>query len=203
VGEGAQPGQFGQEGPLASTGPTPGTLPNSASFSLKEVLASVASSRPASTRLSSFSSHFVRARMRFAISGVAICRRLFSARSISRSWPLLASIACKVLASSSGRTLGLGLTAPAKRARISDLYIDPLGLGEPTRRAGEVRCLPGVDHRYRDPSFAGRDGRSNRAFLAAAGFQNYQLGACALKPAEQGADTLLIVGDGEELALSR
>ena len=61
---------------LARIGPTPGTLLRSASFSLKVVLASMASSRSPSVRESSFPSHSTCARMRFLSALGAIWRRL-------------------------------------------------------------------------------------------------------------------------------
>ena len=48
----------------------------------------------------------------------AMMRRFFAATSMPESWRLRVRMACKGRASSPGMTLGLGPTAPAKRARI-------------------------------------------------------------------------------------
>lgn len=120
MGERAQLGHPGQSRVLAKTGPTPGTLlKKSASFSPKAGLLSIAASRSRSVLESSFWSHLMWSLMRLATGLGAEDRRLFSAAIIPSSCLRRATMACKARISPSGRGLGAGRTASAKRARIN------------------------------------------------------------------------------------
>src|SRR3954469_25108639 len=115
-----QLGQLSARRVLARTGPTPGTLLSSSSFSRQMALARIVSSRSESVLSSSFSSHRTCASIRFLTGLLAIApRRFFSAVSISTIWRLRARIAENSRVSSSGMALGVGRTASAKWARTS------------------------------------------------------------------------------------
>src|SRR3954470_19625449 len=115
-----QLGQLSARRVLARTGPTPGTLLSSSSFSRQMALARIVSSRSESVLSSSFSSHRMCASIRFLTGLLAVApRRFFSAVIISTIWRLLARIAANSRASCSGIGLGSGRIASPKRARIS------------------------------------------------------------------------------------
>src|SRR3954467_12633012 len=115
-----QLGQLSARRVLARTGPTPGTLLSSSSFSRQMALARIVSARAESVLSSSFSSHRTCASIHFLTGLLAIApRRFFSAVSISTIWRLRARIKENSLVSSSGTALGVGRTASAKWARTS------------------------------------------------------------------------------------
>jgi hypothetical protein len=110
VRERAQLGHSSQSRVRARTGPTPGTLRRSASFSPKAGLLSITASRSPSVRESSFWSHLMWALMRLATGLAAEDRLLFSAAIIPSSCLRRATMASKARISRSGRGFGAGRT---------------------------------------------------------------------------------------------